>query len=224
MLPGARERTLARRRLADLLEGAAVAVVVVTVMIFLLDGGGQSLVSGTAADRLVGLGRITGLVGTALLLLQLLLSARLPWVDRTYGHDRALVAHRRLSRVALPLLLAHAGRDHAGVRGPGPPVAAARLARRTGAAARGRGAGHAHRVPGDGTAGRGRLTSVQAARRRTRHETWHLVHLTGYLAVVLSVPHQLSTGTDIAGHPLARAWWLALYVGDGRRGRWCSGC
>ncbi|WP_426566774.1 ferredoxin reductase family protein [Angustibacter sp. McL0619] len=213
VLPGARQRTLARRRLADLLEGSGVVVVVVTVMIFLLDGGGQSLATGTAADRLVGLGRITGLVGTALLLLQLLLSARLPWVDRTYGHDRALVAHRRLSRVALPLLLAHAAaiilgyaaRDHLSPL-VGWLVEPVRL---LGGA-----------VPDMLTAFLSMVllvvvavTSVQAARRRTRHETWHVVHLTGYLAVVLSVPHQLSTGTDIAGHPLARAWWLMLYVG-----------
>jgi predicted ferric reductase len=56
------------------------------------------------------------------------------------------------------------------------------------------------------------VTSMNLARRRVRHETWHLLHLTAYLAVVLSIPHQLSTGTDIAGHPLTRLWWLSLYV------------
>jgi ferredoxin-NADP reductase len=56
------------------------------------------------------------------------------------------------------------------------------------------------------------VKSVNLARRRVRHETWHLVHLTAYVAVVLSIPHQLSNGTDIAGHPLQRLWWLSLYV------------
>jgi predicted ferric reductase len=134
-------------------------------------------------------------------------------VDRTYGHDRALVAHRRLSRVALPLLLAHAGAITLGY------AARDRLSPALGWLVEPvRLLGGA--VPDMLTAFLAMallvvvaVTSMQAARRRTRHETWHLVHLTGYLAVVLSVPHQLSTGTDIAGHPLARAWWLALYVG-----------
>jgi predicted ferric reductase len=194
------------------LEVSALAVVVVTATIFLLNGGGHALASGTAADRLIGFGRVSGLVGTALLLLQLLLSARLPWVDRTYGHDRALVAHRRLSRVALPLLLAHAGALTLGY------AANAQLSPAVGWLVEPlRLLGGA--VPDMLTAFLAMallvlvaVTSMQAARRRTRHETWHFVHLAGYAAVVLSVPHQLSTGTDIAGHPVARAWWLGLYV------------
>jgi predicted ferric reductase len=203
---------LERRRRADLLEVSAVAVVTVTIVLFLVDGGGHDLLTGAAASRLIALGRLTGLVGTALLLVQLLLSARLPWVDRTYGHDRALVAHRRISRIALPLLLAHAGALVLGyaARSHLSPLVGwlVEPIRMLGGA-----------VPDMLTAFASMallvlvaVTSVQAARRRTSHEAWHLVHLTGYLAVALSLPHQLSTGTDIAGHPLARLWWLALYV------------
>ncbi|KQX62721.1 ferric reductase-like transmembrane domain-containing protein [Angustibacter sp. Root456] len=209
--PG-QERARARRRAADVLEVIAVTVVVATAVLFLLDGGSSALTGGTAADRLVGLGRLTGLVGTVLLLLQLLLAARLPWVDRTYGHDRALVAHRRLSRVALPLLLAHAGAlvlGYGARSGISPALAwLVEPVRMLGGA-----------VPDMLTAfvALGVLvvvavTSVNAARRRTRHETWHLVHFTAYAGVALSLPHQLSTGTDIAGHPVTRAFWLALYV------------
>ena len=56
------------------------------------------------------------------------------------------------------------------------------------------------------------VTSVRVARNKVGYERWHLVHLTAYAAVVLSIPHQLSVGTDIAGHPLVRAYWLGLYV------------
>ena len=48
------------------------------------------------------------------------------------------------------------------------------------------------------------VTSVRAARNAMGYERWHLVHLTAYAAVLLSLPHQLSTGTDIAGHPMER--------------------
>ena len=205
-------RVEARRRASDVLEVLAVTIVVATAALFLLDGGGPAIAAGTAADRLVGLGRLTGLVGTALLLLQLLLAARLPWVDRTYGHDRALVAHRRLSRVALPLLLAHAGAlvlGYGARSGLSPALAwLVEPVRMLGGA-----------VPDMLTAFAAlavlvvvAVTSVNAARRRTRHETWHLVHFTAYAGVALSLPHQLSTGTDIAGHPVTRAFWLGLYV------------
>lgn len=201
-----------RARRSDLLETSVIALLTVTVVLFLLDGGGPALTVGSAASRLQALGRVTGLVGTALLLVQLLLAARLPWVDRTYGHDRALVGHRRISRIALPLLLAHGLAltiAYGAQRGLSPAVswlvepvyllggelpdmltAFASLALLVVVA----------------------VTSVNLARRRVRHETWHLVHLTAYLAVVLSIPHQLSNGTDIAGHPLTRLWWLSLYV------------
>lgn len=211
-LTAGRGRARRRRTSADLLEGCTVALLVTVVMLFLLDGGAAALTTGTSASRLIGYGRVTGLVGTALLLVQLLLAARLPWVDRTYGHDRALIAHRRLSRVALPLLLAHGGALTLGYAArdglswaTGWLVEPVRL---LGGA-----------VPDMLTAFASMavlivvaVTSMQAARRRTSHETWHLVHLGGYLAVGLSLPHQLSAGTDIAPHPFTRLLWTALYI------------
>lgn len=212
VLSEGRVRARRRRTAADLLEAAAVASVVAVAGLFLLDTGAQALSTGNAASRLIGWGRLTGLVGTALLLLQLLLAARLPIVDRTYGHDRALVAHRRLSRVALPLLLAHgaaltlgyAALDHLSwatgwlveavrlLGGAEPDMLTAFIAMALLVLVA--------------------VTSVRAARRRTSHETWHLVHLAGYVAVGLSLPHQLSAGTDIAGHPLTQLVWTALYA------------
>lgn len=208
-----RGRARRRRTTADLVEAGAVAFLVAVTVLFLRDGGAQVLTTGTSASRLVGYGRLTGLVGTALLLIQMLLAARLPLVDRTYGHDRALVAHRRLSRVALPLLLAHAAALTLGYAGrdglswvTGWLVEPLRLL----------GGGAPDMVTAFVSMALlvvVALTSVAAARRRTSHETWHVVHLVGYLGVGLSLPHQLSAGTDIAGHPLTRLMWTALYVG-----------
>jgi predicted ferric reductase len=198
--------------MADLLEVGAVTIIVSSAMLFLLNGGGPRISTGDAASRLVALGELAGLVGTALLLVQLMLSARLPWVDRTYGHDRALIAHRRISRVALPLLLAHAAaitlgyaaRDHLSpalgwliepfhlLGGAAPDMLTAF------------GSMTILIVVA--------LTSVRAARRRTSHEAWHLVHVTAYAGVALSVPHQLSAGSDLAGHPITRLYWLGLYL------------
>ncbi|MCU1537366.1 MAG: oxidoreductase, partial [Humibacillus sp.] len=94
-----------RARVADVLEALALLTLVAVVVQFFLGGGSHALLSGGAGDRLVGVGRIVGLVAMDLLLLQLLLAARVPWVDRAYGMDRALKAHRVLGRVTVPLVL-----------------------------------------------------------------------------------------------------------------------
>ncbi|WP_414780978.1 hypothetical protein, partial [Escherichia coli] len=66
------------------------------------------------------------------------------------------------------------------------------------------------------TAGTGLLllvvaTSVRKARRALRYESWHLLHLYGYLGVGLAVPHMLWTGADFTAHPLASVYWWVLW-------------
>jgi ferredoxin-NADP reductase len=57
------------------------------------------------------------------------------------------------------------------------------------------------------------VSSYRRARRRMAYETWWTVHLYSYLALFLSFSHQVDTGASFVGHPLARAWWTALWVG-----------
>ena len=47
------------------------------------------------------------------------------------------------------------------------------------------------------------VTSVRAARRRLRYESWHLLHLYAYLGVGLALPHQLWTGQEFIGSAAA---------------------
>src|SRR3954453_18448810 len=47
------------------------------------------------------------------------------------------------------------------------------------------------------------VTSIRAARRRLRHESWHLLHLYGYLGAGLALPHQLWTGQEFLSSPAA---------------------
>ena len=57
------------------------------------------------------------------------------------------------------------------------------------------------------------VTSIRAARRRLRYESWHLLHLYAYLGVGLALPHQLWTGqefTSSAGRTIF--WWTAWGV------------
>ena len=56
------------------------------------------------------------------------------------------------------------------------------------------------------------VTSVRRARRRLRYESWHLIHLYGYLGAGLALPHQLWTGTDFLSSTTATVFWWGLYA------------
>ncbi|HEY6058351.1 MAG TPA: ferredoxin reductase family protein, partial [Candidatus Limnocylindrales bacterium] len=56
------------------------------------------------------------------------------------------------------------------------------------------------------------VSSVRAARSRLSYETWYGIHLYGYLAIALAFAHQLVVGSDFADDPVARVYWIGLYV------------
>jgi ferredoxin-NADP reductase len=60
------------------------------------------------------------------------------------------------------------------------------------------------------------VTSLRAARRRLRYESWHLLHLYGYLGAGLALPHQLWSGQDFTSAPGRRVfWWTAWALAAG---------
>ena len=60
------------------------------------------------------------------------------------------------------------------------------------------------------------VTSIKAARRRLRYESWHLLHLYAYLGVGLALPHQLWTGQQFLSSPGRTVfWWTAWAVAAG---------
>jgi predicted ferric reductase len=156
-----------------------------------------------AASLLTGLGRVAGLLGAYLALVQLLLLARIPGLEL----DRLVRFHRWNGFACLALLLAHAVLITVGYTlgdGISLPAQVERLI--TG-------------YPGVITAVAGlaaligvTVTSIAIVRLRLRYETWYFVHLYAYLGVALAFSHQLATGSDFVGDPLARAYWYALYA------------
>lgn len=183
----------------------ASANAVVVVCLWAATGGPADVHDLSSA--LTSAGRVAGLLGAYLVLVELLLLARIPLLERLYGFERLAVAHRVNGRLALGLLLTHAVLITAGYTlgdGTSLPGQVGRLI--TG-------------YPGVITAIAGLallvavvVTSAVAVRRRLRYETWHFLHLYAYLAVALAFSHQLATGTDFLGRPAARAYWTALYV------------
>ena len=60
------------------------------------------------------------------------------------------------------------------------------------------------------------VTSIKAARRRLRYESWHLIHLYAYLGVGLALPHQLWTGQQFTSSPGRTVfWWTAWAAAAG---------
>ncbi|GIJ71685.1 ferredoxin reductase family protein [Virgisporangium ochraceum] len=203
---GAPPRRSTPRWWADAVGAAAGVSLIVVTALWVANGGLRQLSAG-GPEAVTALGRLTGLLASDLLLVQVLLMARVPAVERAFGQDRLARWHRWTGFASFHLMLAHvalitlgyAGTAHTGPLGelwdmivtlPGMLLATA------------------------GTAALVMVvvTSVRRARRRLRYESWHLLHLYAYLGVGLALPHQLWTGADFVASPLARAYWWTLYT------------
>ena len=201
--PDRRKQYRRRARRSDLLVTALWASGAGAAALFLSVGGAAQF--GTVADAITSIGIVTGLIGSDFILVMLVLAARVPLIDRTVGHDRAVAVHRQLGKPALYLLLAHGvllltGYGMAsGVNLvtwvvdmwelPDMPLA----------------------FIGLGLLIVVVVTSLVAVRRRFSYEGWHLVHLLSYVAVAFAIPHQLSNGAVLSQGP-HRVYWIALYV------------
>jgi hypothetical protein len=53
------------------------------------------------------------------------------------------------------------------------------------------------------------LISIRFARTKLPYELWHLIHLSGYLALLLGYGHQVTPGANLSG-PFAAIFWPAL--------------
>jgi predicted ferric reductase len=156
---------------------------------------------------LTAAGRVTGLVGTYLIVVEVLLMGRVPWLDRMIGMDRLAVWHRRNGEYAISLLVAHAvliiwGYAVTAHEGLVKETTSVVLSYPDMLAA---------------TVGLGLLVAVavlsaRAVRRRVSYHTWYFVHLYTYIALALSFAHQFNAGVDFATHPLNRAIWIVMYA------------
>jgi len=57
--------------------------------------------------------------------------------------------------------------------------------------------------------------SVRAGIRALGYQTWYRIHLLTYVAVAVSIAHQLFVGSDFVHDPLTRGVWTALYLAVG---------
>jgi predicted ferric reductase len=185
--------------------GAAAALSVVAVVALWLANGGVRNLQGIG-EPATSAGRLTGLVASDLLLIQVLLMARIPWVERSYGQDLLARRHRVVGFVSFWLMVAHVVLITIGYAQSAPSGVLAEAWSLV------------VTYPGMllATAGTVLLVlvvvlSIRKARRRLRYETWHLLHLYAYLGVGLALPHQIWTGADFTASAAARLFWWGLY-------------
>jgi len=187
--------------------GAGVAVVASLAVVVALWAGGGITASGSWADGLTSLGRLTGLLAADLLLVQVLLMARIPVVERAVGQDRLARWHRLAGGTSVTLMVAHIGLiswgDAAGRLAAAPATFWALTLDEPGVLLA---------VAGTACLVMVVVTSVRAARGRLRYESWHLLHLYAYLGVGLALPHQLWAGQDFLSSPVATAYWWTLWA------------
>ena len=190
--------------LAVLLAAPAVAGAIAVLWLWWLGTRGLGI-RGVADGLIIG-GRITGLLGAYLLLVEVTLMARIPWLERRIGSDWLVRVHRWLGTYLVTTLIAHAGLLIGGLT-------------------------LLDRVPAGMEASTVVLTypdvlmatvalallilvgtlSGRALRRRLEYETWHFAHLYAYLAVALAFAHQIVIGTDLQ-YRSARIAWSGAHV------------
>ncbi len=56
------------------------------------------------------------------------------------------------------------------------------------------------------------ISSMRAARRKLRYETWYYLHFYTYLAIALAFSHQFADGAEFISSLQARVFWAVLYV------------
>ena len=169
-------------------------------------GGGLQDLGGWASG-LTSLGRLTGLVASDLLLVQVLLMARIPVVERVYGQDELARRHRWVGFASFTLMVAHLVLIVAGYAAQYGRNPVAELWDMT------------VNYPGMALAAAGTaflvlvtVTSIRRARKKLRYESWHLLHLYAYLGVGLALPHQLWTGQEFLADPWATVYWWSLWI------------
>ena len=202
----------ARARL-HLRRAAGLALVWVFVLgnaagIFWLWAHGGNLHPKNTGEALTSVARITGLLSAYMALIQVVLLARIPALERLVGFDRMTVWHRWNGHATVDLVVAHVffsiwgyalmdkfsiGKEISTMIWGGvyPGMIVATI-------------GTAFLI---GVVG----TSYVIVRRRLPYEWWYAVHLLAYAGIALAWFHEIPTGNELVLDPVAADYWRALF-------------
>ena len=177
--------------------------------IFWLWANGGNLSGRTTGEALTSVARITGLLSAFLALIQVVLLARLPALERLVGFDRLTVWHRWNGHATIDLVVAHVFFSVWGYALMDKFSIGKEISTMIGGGV----------YPGMITATVGTAfllavvaTSYVIVRRRLRYEWWYAVHLLAYAGIALAWFHQIPTGNELVLDTVAADYWRALYV------------
>lgn len=174
---------------------------------------GLPIVDGTLSElHLQGglamfLGSTTGMVGTYLALLMVVLASRWPALERMLGQGGVIHWHRKLAPWPIVLLSMHAvfltlAYAQAAKRGVWREVGVI-----------------VNTFPSMVTATVGLammvligIISIRQIRVRIPRENWWLIHLLMYVALVISFAHEVVLGPSFVGHPLVQLSWTVVWL------------
>jgi predicted ferric reductase len=152
-------------------------------------------------------GELTGMAGGFLVCIQVLLIARVPWLERAIGMDRLVGWHRTLGASVLFLIVTHVlamifGQQLIASQTPWTATFAVLTS-----------------YPDMLTALIGTLlffaigiSSARVPREKLPYELWYWLHVSAYVAVFLTFLHEISAGVHFDSNPIDKAAWIALYL------------
>jgi predicted ferric reductase len=195
-----------RRRALALSAVWAVILGNAAVLVWLWIHGGN-LHAKSSGDVLTSIARITGLFSAYLALIQVILLARVPALERLVGLDRLSVWHRWNGHACLDLVLAHVVFSVWGYALLDKYSLPKEVSTMLGGGI----------YPGMITATVGTVlliavvvTSIVIVKRRLRYEWWYSVHLLAYAGIVLAWFHEIPTGNELVLNVIAADYWRAL--------------
>ncbi|CAM5659649.1 ferredoxin reductase family protein [Streptomyces chartreusis] len=162
--------------------------------------------AGEGKNGVLTVAKFFGLHAALLMLFQLLLVARLPWLDRRIGMDRLTVWHRWVGFTLLWTILTHATLVVLGYATLDDTSMGKTFVALSGVPASLLGMLAAALVVVIG------VISTRVLRRRLQYEVWHGLHLLLYVALGLAFVHQLQETTTFTSSAFATAYWWILWL------------
>jgi predicted ferric reductase len=211
----------------------------VGILWILGEGGGDGVAYdwNNFTNFLLGMGRLTAFLAGYFALIEVVLLARLPFLERIVGFDRLTIWHRWNGHLVIYLAIAHvigsvwgyARQDQANffreywnwLTLPQPKAPGAVISS-TGALPPGGlsiGGTATSPYPGIITATIGTalllvvlVTSLVIVRRKLSYEWWYAIHFTAYAGIALTWFHQIPDGNDLVINKVAADYWKSLWV------------
>ena len=158
------------------------------------------------SEAFISVARITGLLSVFSVLIQLLLIGRVKWIERSYGFDKLSYAHRLSAFLTIFFVFAHGFFVIFGYAIGGqisflnqtlnfikywellPAIVSVFIFTFV------------------------FVSSLVIVFKKLKYETWYLLHLFSYLAILLAFEHQMEIGGDFYKNTVFQAYWALLYT------------